>query len=128
MNTYQTTHVTGSLYVNRGLVSENLLDWSGYKEISAATLEAKGWTRLTLNSREPLLGEPTESSQGHHYTYLIRQGDRGRFLMVSEHTELVTILLNRLGIASQVRPPEIRINDLAQLPHLEGRISGKSTC
>ena len=59
------------------------------------------------------MGEPETSSPLHYYySFLFRQGGKGRFLLVSEHTELVVILLKRLGMNAQVRPPEIKVKEL----------------
>jgi len=122
MNTIASFPTTGRLYNSRRqfFVTDMINELKQYKSVKIFEQEVKGWFALQLTSEEPLNRENNNDNILYTYNYLLRRGKDGRYLIVSNHFDLVTSLLDIHHFSKKLSNPDINIimlvNDLEKKP------------
>lgn len=78
-------------------------------DLAYSSAGRRGWTEITLTSREPLHGELEVEVGIFRYPFLLRRGTGGRGLLVGPSSRLVVILLNLLSASECTSCPGIDV-------------------
>jgi hypothetical protein len=103
---------TGSLFAIRSPMGETLRRLPLHAGLTARSARVSGWHHLTFRTDTRLLEFEPEHRREYVYEFLVREAGP-RYLLVSDHSELVDRLLARVGQKPYVRPPSVKVHSVA---------------
>ncbi len=99
----------------------NLLSWKvpvggdvwRHEKLVRGDVGRSGWCLLTLSYPSPLVEGPEPQGGEFKYDYLLRTSGQ-HFLLVSSHADLVTALIDVIGIRHKVSTPRVNVRQLVE--------------